>query len=351
MKNKLFTLGGILILCLGIFLINFISASDSLTDEKNISFEEQANICLGESRDILNELIYENFTVLRINDSLNQAENIFDAQVILKQKNKKDGFFLVLPYCEEIKTIKENAFEARDEFFALKIFYDELFIEGMNTTSIDEIVSEIENEIESERYEKVKSLVDKAYEEIINVKSDFTTLNIFYKTATRDLKKFLDENWIYVISSLIILTILFFIYKNTIFQGIIKWKMHQLEVRRGAIKGLIKINQHEYFNQGNISERTYTIKIKKFAELVRDIDRQIPLLQERLFKILRKQNPDKKLKIPSPSYSSQSKEKKLEEDKLIKEKQKFKEISNRKKLKQKSLIKPLNRKKKSFKKK
>ena len=43
--------------------------------------------------------------------------------------------------------------------------------------------------------------------------------------------------------------------------------------------------QREYFNEGSISEGTFNIKIKKLAELVRDIERQIPLLQEGLAKI------------------------------------------------------------------
>ena len=321
------------------FLLSFVSASDSLIDEKNISVEDQAIICLEESRSILNELMEENFTVLRVNDSLNQAEGIFDSQLILKQKTRKGSFGLVLPFCDEIKIIKTKAFEARDEFTALEIFYDELVVEGMDTTSIDKIFSEIENEIKSERYEKVKLLVDNAYDEIINVKSDHTTLNIFYKNATRNLKLFLDENWVYLVSGLIILIILFFIYKNTILQGIIKWKMHNLEIRKNAIKGLIKTTQAEYFNNGDISERIYIIKIKKFAELIRDIDRQIPLLDERLFKILRKKEPGKKLKISS-KYSKklkqknlkilQRKEKKLKKTKKFKDKQRFKKDFNKK---------------------
>ena len=261
--------------------------------EQNLSIEEQAVICLEESGEILIELGNGNFSVLRINNSLNQAENLFDAQSILKQKNKEYNFALVLPYCDEIKAIKENAFEARDEFIALKKFYYELNAEEMDTSSIDEIILEIDNEIKSERYEKVKPLIDETYEEIINVRADYTTFNIFYRTVTANLKNFLYENWLYLVSGFSVLIILFFIYKNTFYQGIIKWKVHKLNVRKKTLKGLIKTTQYEYFNQGKMSQGTYSIKIKKFAELIRDVDRQIPLLQERLFKILKNQ---KKLK-------------------------------------------------------
>ena len=42
--------------------------------------------------------------------------------------------------------------------------------------------------------------------------------------------------------------------------------------------------QKDYFQEGKIPEGEYNIKTKKYAELIRDIDRQIPLLQEELAK-------------------------------------------------------------------
>ena len=41
--------------------------------------------------------------------------------------------------------------------------------------------------------------------------------------------------------------------------------------------------QKQYFEGGNLSESSYTIRTKSFAEMIRDIDRQIPLLQEKMF--------------------------------------------------------------------
>lgn len=286
--------------CMSILLFLFIIAFPVLSAEgieqgQNLSLEEQASFCLEYSRKILIELGNENFSVLRINNTLIQAENIFDAQSILKQKRKDTDFSLVLSYCVDMQSIKEKAFEARDEFIALKKFYYELDVEDMNTSSIDKIIFEIEDEIKTERYEKVKPLIDETYEEIINVRADYTTFNIFYRTVTRNLKQFLYENWFYIVSGFAVLIILFFIYKNTFYQGIIKWKVHKLNVRKKTLKGLIKTTQYEYFNQGKMSQGIYNIKIKKFAELIRDIDRQIPLLQERLFKILKKEKKLKKV--------------------------------------------------------
>lgn len=283
-KNKLIKI--FIVALLFLFAISHVFALDN---EQNLTNEEQASICLDESKEILTELIYENFTSLRVNDSLIQAENLFIAQNILKQNKKKYDFSLVLPYCDEIKAIKQKAFEARDEFIALKRFYSELSIEGMDTQSIDEIILEIEGEMQSERYEKIEPLIEKTYEEIVNVRADYLSSNVFYKAVTRSLKQFFYENWIYFLFGLGVLFILFFIYKNTILQIMIRRKIHKLEVRKDTLKYLIRKTQREYFNQGDVSERTYNIRIKKFAELIRDIDRQIPLLNEQLFKVLKKQ--------------------------------------------------------------
>jgi len=43
---------------------------------------------------------------------------------------------------------------------------------------------------------------------------------------------------------------------------------------------LIKKSQYEYFHLFKIPEELYHIRIEKFGELIRDIDRQIPLLVE-----------------------------------------------------------------------
>ena len=43
--------------------------------------------------------------------------------------------------------------------------------------------------------------------------------------------------------------------------------------------------QKEYFQKGNISEADYQLRSKNFATLVRDIDRELPLLEEKLIKV------------------------------------------------------------------
>ena len=61
-------------------------------------------------------------------------------------------------------------------------------------------------------------------------------------------------------------------------------KIDYLENRKVALKEYLKKTQFDYFQKGKISEADYNLRSKKFAEMIRDIDRDLPLLQEKLIK-------------------------------------------------------------------
>jgi len=281
------------IICVMFFIflfINFVNA------ENNMSVQQQAELCLNESRSILNELIENGFSYERVNDSLTKAQSIYDAQIILLQGGKNVDFSLIIPYCEEIKKIKELAFEASDSYSSLKKFYNISITPGMNTSTIDLIFAEIEDEMNSERYEKIPPLVDSAYEEISNVKSSYTALNLFYSATTRGLKKFFQKNGLTVLILTFVLLLLFLIFNKKIAKRIINNKLKNLELRKKTLQDLIKKTQKDYFQYGKMSEGNYNLRTKKFAEFIRDIDRQIPLLKEQLMKIVKKESAKSKLK-------------------------------------------------------
>ena len=265
-----------------IFLINFSSALENLTAE------EKASSCLLESQNILNEMQNQDFSNQRISDTLKQMQSLYDAQISYKEKGKSYDFSLVLPYCEEVKKIKSDAFIAKDALDALNKFYQDSITKDIDTSYIDSIILEINQEIKSERYEKVPDLVDKAYTEIIKVKSSQTTLNLFYSTTGRGLKKFFLDNWLFLTITFIILLVFYIIYRKAISKWIVNKKIEKLNLRKKTLKNMVMDTQREYFNKGDISESTFRIRTKKLAELIRDIDRQIPLLQEDLMKLEKK---------------------------------------------------------------
>ena len=137
----------------------------------------------------------------------------------------------------------------------------------------------------NERYEKVDPFIDKAYEEIANIKASQTTLNLFYDATTQSIKKIFIKNWKVMSAVSFLLIILLLTYRIKISKLLIRRKINKLILRKSILKKLIIDIQKQYFTDGSISEGMYTIKTKKFAELIRDVDRQIPLLQEEMTKL------------------------------------------------------------------
>jgi len=280
-----------LILMIFLLLVSIITISSNAeeTSVKNqTAVEQQAGICLNESIQFMKEMQENDFKINRINESLRQAQNLFNSQNVLKEKNKTYDFSLVLPYCDEIKMIRDSAFEARYEYEAFLKFYNESITSGMNTTNIELIISEIILEFQNERFEQVKPLVEKAYGETISVKSSYTALNIFYKATTKGIKQFFVDNWIYLCTAIIMITILFVVFRRPIMKQQIRRKIKALQLRKKTLKNLIMDTQRDYFTKGSVSEGIYNIRTKKFADLIRDIDRQIPLLEEEYIKLEKK---------------------------------------------------------------
>jgi hypothetical protein len=274
----------LIIMC--IFLIalaNYVSAlATSSASLNKTEAEAKAFSCLNSSESTMELMKNENFSIRRVNDSYKEAKNAYETQIVLKEKNKSTDFSKVISLCGEIAKIYENAINARDEFFAFSKYYKSSFEKTANTSSVDVIVAEIKDEIANERYENVQPLIDKAYSEIINIRSSQTTLNLFYETTTNSVKKILIKNWKAIAISLSVVLVLFLIYRIEIKKLLIHRRIKKLELRKKTIRELIMQTQKAYFSFGAISEGAYNIRTKKFAELMRDLDRQIPILQEEL---------------------------------------------------------------------
>ncbi len=282
-------------LCIFLIFINSAVAADASADANASALEKKASVCINESKDIMQLMLDDGFHVLSINDSLRQAESIFVSQTVLKEKKKPYDFSLVVSYCEGIAQIREDALVARDDYNSLTKFYNDSVVAGMDTSSIDSIISDLQENIDVERYTENKPLIDKAYTEITKVKSSYTAINLFYQSTAKGIKSFFiakntlvsipalnfePKNWQVLLGVVVLLAIALFIYRIRIMKSMLITKLERLQNRKKTIKELIMQTQKDYFQYGKIPEGEYNIKTKRFAELIRDIDRQIPLLQE-----------------------------------------------------------------------
>jgi hypothetical protein len=270
-----------------IFLISIVSAAEDIVEDVGNQ--------LIEAEEIVNSLEEEGFNIARANDTLKVAKEIYDAQS--KKRTVSDDYYdLVLGYIGEIKLMEEKAYIARDETLYAYSLYNETKREKpeINLSAAEIILSEMQFEFESERYEEAFELARKASSKIVEIEGQYTALNLAYATTTRTIRSFIVNNWMYILAFIVGFTIFSLLFKNRLVYYKTKYKIKKLYTESQVLEDLIKNTQLSYFKQGAISEETYRIRIRKFSEIIRDINRKIPLLKEELAKRKKEGNQDSK---------------------------------------------------------
>ncbi|MBU3896786.1 MAG: hypothetical protein KJ697_02530 [Nanoarchaeota archaeon] len=242
----------------------------------------EAQDAITQAEGYIKEMVVANFSTNKVNDTYLLAKQDFDSKVILEQRLIDVKYDTVLSKTAEIKLSRDSAFSTNDELNALRMFLEPY--KDKNLTNTFALYEEAKEEFEDERYDESMMAIQECYNEISVEQSAQTTLKVFYDNTRKSMRNFLIDNWQYILLSIAIVTIIGVITYNRLSIYLIKRRIRHFELEKIVLKELIKDTQSQYFDKGKISETDYHIKIKKFAELIRDIERQIPLLQEQLAK-------------------------------------------------------------------
>jgi len=282
--NKFF----IIILIGIIFLLAFIKNSSAIgINPSNES--AQAKELLAQAEKDINEMIGKNISVNRVNETYQEALQLYSAQSALEEKGGRANYKLVISYAEEVDSIKQVAIQANDE---LTVF-EETYQEAEKHTNLSEMQSEYNSIIQSfkdERYEDTLNLIKKGYDRISEIQSSQIALNSFYLATSRTIKNFFIENWLKILIGLFTLTILTLIFWNSFTKLMFRIKLNNLFIQKKSINKLLKGMQESYFKTKKLSESEYKVKLSKFKELIRDIDRQIMVLKEDMYRFERKKS-------------------------------------------------------------
>jgi len=266
-------------------LFLLLSVNFSYALDQNVTQQQKAADCLNSSLQIISYLNESGFSTVRLADLYQEASSLYLAQISLKGKG---DFSTVTKRCDEISNLQELALSSSDLLESLKKFYQESLSSQIDTTNVDVTMLEIESEIKNERYERVASLIDMAYEQISTLRAENTQLTLFFKATGSGLKSFVLKHRLEIAIIIVLFLSLFLIYRVAVKKWILEKKIQKLEIRKSSLNDLIKKTQFNYFQKGSVSESDYNIRVKNFAELVRDIDRQLPLLREEYLKLSRK---------------------------------------------------------------
>jgi len=263
----------------GLIVIIILLSFSFVLAEENLTQQEIAQSCLSETHSIIEGLNKSNISSIRFEDMYSTANGTYEAQVIILGKNKKADFKTVITYCEQIIALKETAIEAIDSLNVFLAFYNETIDRSMDTSSIDKIIDQINGEIAGERYENVLPLIDEGYNQISVVKSEQTALVLVYNATAKKIKDVIIDNWLEILIGVCILLVLYLFYRTKISLWIAQRKLKLLTIRRESLRKLLGETQKSYFQDGKISENDYRVRVKNFSDLVRDIDRQTPMVQ------------------------------------------------------------------------
>jgi len=231
---------------------------------------------LNQSRIDLQETIEAGFNVLRINDTLSQAEQLFDAQYALEKAGGTPDYSLILERTKEITELREQAEEMSDELKALETRLKETGYESEAFA----IFNKAKEEFADERYDKVAELVEEAYVKISEEQALQTRFRAIYEASRKTVADFFKDRWKEITITIVIISNVYLFSHKRIAIYLINRKIKGLNFEKEVLKKLIKQTQYEYFHLFKIPEELYHIRIEKFGELIRDIERQIPLLIE-----------------------------------------------------------------------
>ncbi len=264
--------------------------------------------CLVESQKIIKKLVEDGFNVIRPNDYFIEANQLFNAQLALDEKKREADYKGVLRKCNQIFDVKFDAYDTLDQLVTLGARLNKS-AEKLNISEAFVLFKEAEQAFFDERYEDALKLIDQTYDKTSEIESRSTILITFYDASRKTIKGFFKENWIIILSVLIAITILFFIFRKPIRIHRIKRKMDLVKLRKKTLLSLIEKLQKDYFEKGAVSKAVYHIKLKKFSDLVRDADRQFPLLEFELSKVMGK-GQKLKSKLKGKEEKEELKEKK-----------------------------------------
>jgi len=267
----------------GLLVVFLFSISGPLVLAKPSNESIQARESLDLAEDGIFEMVEQGVPTARVNETYQEALQLYSAQLALEAKRGRAKYNLILDYTEDINSIKEDALEANDE---LKIF-KETFEDVSKDTNFSEMQEEYDQVIISfkeERFEDTLELIDEGYNRISEIQSSQTTTRLFYSSVSQTIKNFFVNNWITIVVVLLIIIVLILIFWNTLKRLRMRMRFNHLVIQKGAINNLMKGMQKGYFKTRKVSGTDYKIKLKKFKELIRNIDRQLMVLKEEKFK-------------------------------------------------------------------
>jgi hypothetical protein len=259
-------------------------------DSNLYSAERQDSIDkIGFARDKIDEMKQLGFTTTRLEDEFSilrqtQENNLFK----INNKQVPDFAQFNLRYSEIEQTIS-NAYQVKDELDALKKAIDEVSKE-INTNEAKDMFLEAEKEFIDERYEFATKKIDATYEKIIELQGVQAKANAAYEATRKNLVNFLIDYQLQIGLIIIVPLIIYLLFRKQLNLNSLNGRINNNKFEVEVLKNEIKKAQEIYFVEGKIPEGEYSIKVKLYGDKIRELNRNIALLEEEKEKLLNKKS-------------------------------------------------------------
>ena len=264
-----------------IFLV-LVSAAYSqanILERTNVSSAAlEARDALLNSQQAIGEMKKTGFNTTRVEDIFEVLLQFYEGQITLEANGTQESYTDIIKRTGEITKIRNEAFDAKQRLRGLELRLEST---KANKTEPLELYRLAEIDIQSERYEEAKIKIEQAYKKIADLEAAQTRSRVVL-SATKSLGQRLLEEWKIVLIGIITAAIIIAASYDRIIVFLLRRKIENFEAERKTLEGLIRETQENYFGKGKLAENTYHINIGKFGEMIRDIERQLPLLREQL---------------------------------------------------------------------
>ncbi len=237
----------------------------------------EARTALLNAQGTIAEMEKAGFNTTRVNDIFIVLLEFYSGQVAL-EANGTQSYTDIIKRADEITKVRNEAFDAKQRLRGLELRLQNTKVDKAEPTKL---YLAAETDIQSERYEEAKLKIEQAYAKIADLEASQSTGRVIVD-ITKSTGQRLLENWKEVLVTAAIITAAIFLSYSRIVVFFLKRKFARLEAEKKTLEGLMKETQENYFDKGKMAESTYHININKFGEMIRDIERQLPLLREQI---------------------------------------------------------------------
>ena len=143
---------------------------------------------------------------------------------------------------------------------------------------------------EIEDYDEAERLLNQAINKVDDIEKEAALAIALEKSKGFNLTDFLIKNWPYIMTSVIVISVLGFFLHRRIKITVLSNKIKDLEREKEVTEELIKKTQEKYFKLKDITKSEYDIAMERYSKSLIVVKKDIPVFEKRLVELKEKRS-------------------------------------------------------------